>query len=231
MDKHTTVLRDQPARGGPRSSYGAAILLAALLALALLPGVRPAQPSAAASESAYFVFDTPPYPETFIFQLADSATIQEARAILSGQRPSRHIAGTIVKKPAAYNPPWNFHLAPPSITFFDSAIEVCDASIQYVEAHLDEACGAFLPGCTWCPWRSRLLAEIEPDTTPLPTPTSTPTPLPTPTSTPTPTPTTTPTQTPAPTPALNLYLPVVLCSKTVPSRRGGPGRARVDTTT
>ena len=31
-----------------------------------------------------------------------------------------------------------------------------------VEDHLDEACGAFLPGCHWCPWSSRLVDEVKP---------------------------------------------------------------------
>jgi 1-deoxy-D-xylulose-5-phosphate synthase len=50
--------------------------------------------------------------------------------------------------------------APASITFFAMAIEVCDANISYVEDYLDEACGAFLPGCYWCPWSSRVVREI-----------------------------------------------------------------------
>ncbi|WP_420845269.1 BP74-related protein [Nocardia arizonensis] len=32
--------------------------------------------------------------------------------------------------------------------------------MTYTEDHLDEACGAFLPGCFWCPWSSRLTREI-----------------------------------------------------------------------
>jgi hypothetical protein len=51
-------------------------------------------------------------------------------------------------------------LNPASISFFAIAIEVCDANMQYVEDHLDEACGAFLPGCYWCPWDSRVVREI-----------------------------------------------------------------------
>ena len=172
----------------------------------------------ALSEEAYFQFDYPPAPETFIFKLADPTKIQEARDMLGGLKPTRHVMGVIVKQPASYNPPWSYHLDPASVTFFESAIEVCDATIRYVEDHLDEACGAFLPGCTWCPWGSRLLAEVA--ITPTPTPSSTPTPSLTPTSTPTSTSTSTPTSTPTPTatltptatstPAAVMYLPVVL---------------------
>jgi hypothetical protein len=71
-----------------------------------------------------------------------------------------HIMGTVVKRSTRWNSPWSFHLAPKSIQFFEVAIEVCDASIQYVEDHLGEVAGAFLPGGVWCPWGSRLLGEI-----------------------------------------------------------------------
>jgi hypothetical protein len=111
---------------------------------------------------AYFRFDAPPDPATFIFETRDPALIAEARAILAGQRASRHIMGRLVKRPAPYNPPWSYQLDPESIAFFSSATEVCDAAIAGVEAHLAEACGSFLPGCVWCPWRSRLVAEVRP---------------------------------------------------------------------
>jgi hypothetical protein len=113
------------------------------------------------SEEAYFVFDYPPHPETFVFKLTDPQRIAEARAILSGEQKDRiHVMGKIVKSRAPYNPNWDFHIAPESISFFQVAIEVCDSGIRYVNDHLDEACGAFLPGCHWCPWNSRLIKEI-----------------------------------------------------------------------
>ena len=68
--------------------------------------------------------------------------------------------GRIVKRTAPYNPAWSYHLEPASITFFDFSIEVCDATIPYVEEHLDEAGGAFLPGLWWCDGSSRLVREI-----------------------------------------------------------------------
>jgi hypothetical protein len=40
-------------------------------------------------------------------------------------------------------------------------MEVCDASMTYVEDHLDEVGGAFLPGAQWCPWDSKLNARGE----------------------------------------------------------------------
>ncbi|WP_245674717.1 BP74-related protein [Herbidospora cretacea] len=97
----------------------------------------------------------------FTIELTDQAKIDHARKILKGEEKNRiHVFGRIAKRPAAYNPQWSFHLDPSTIDFFEMAIEVCDSTTQYVEDHLDEACGAFLPGCFWCPWTSRLVAEV-----------------------------------------------------------------------
>ncbi len=117
--------------------------------------------AAQVSGAAYFVFDYPPAPETFVFMLTDPQKIQHARNIASGEETDRvHVMGRIRKVPVPYNVPWQFHLDPDTIDFFNMAIEVCDAHPRYVEDHVDEACGAFLPGCIWCPWGSRILKEI-----------------------------------------------------------------------
>jgi hypothetical protein len=97
----------------------------------------------------------------FIVRLESPQRIEEARRILSGEETmSVHVMGRVRKQTAPYNPGWSFYLDPDTITFFTVAIEVCDASITYVEDHLDEACGPFLPGCFWCPWSSRLTREV-----------------------------------------------------------------------
>ncbi|MBT2230077.1 calmodulin [Nonomuraea sp. NEAU-A123] len=99
----------------------------------------------------------------FVFQLTDPTKIEHARRILRGEEKDEvHVVGRIVKRPAPYNPHWSFHYDPNSIDFFAMAIEVCDATVSYVEEHLDEACGAFLPGCIFCPWTSRLVREATP---------------------------------------------------------------------
>ena len=54
------------------------------------------------------------------------------------------------------------HLDPATVAFAENAIEVCDATIRYVEEHLDEVGDALLPGGVWCPWGSRLLEEVSP---------------------------------------------------------------------
>src|SRR5262249_50105929 len=99
----------------------------------------------------------------FVIKLTDPAKIQKARDILSGKETNaRHVSGVIVKQPACYNTPWSFHLDPQSIEFFQSAIEVCDGAMGYIESHLDEVGGALLPCNRWCSWGSHLVREIPP---------------------------------------------------------------------
>jgi hypothetical protein len=119
-------------------------------------------PSYAATDTAsYFAFDTPYDRQTFTIKLTDPNKIQKARDILSGKETNEiHVMGRIKKSQASYNPSWDYELDPSTIGFFSMAIEVCDASIAYVNDHLDEAGGAFLPGSYWCPWSSRLVKEI-----------------------------------------------------------------------
>lgn len=116
------------------------------------------------AEEAYFeMTDGFMNPSPFIIALRDPDKIKHARNIVSGKEIlAQHVLGTIIKETAAYNPGWSYHFDPDSIEFFELAAEVCDASIQYVEDNLDEAGGAFLPDCTWCPWSSTLVSEVFP---------------------------------------------------------------------
>ena len=131
-----------------------------VLALVGMLGISFSAPAYAATP-ARFVFEDVSRSE-FVIELTDESKIQQARNILNGtQKDETHVLGRIIKRPAAYNPKWSYQLDPASISFFSFAIEVCDASIPYVEDHLDEAGGAFLPGAYWCPWSSRLVKEIQ----------------------------------------------------------------------
>ena len=113
--------------------------------------------------AAYFEFTCDADHSTFIIQLIDPEKIRRAREILRGPDRKRYmVIGEIVKTPAPYNPRWSYHLDPPTIDFAEMAIEVCDATPSYVEEHLSEAGGAFLPGLRWCPWCSRLAREVPP---------------------------------------------------------------------
>jgi hypothetical protein len=127
----------------------------------LLAGLCGAAPAAA--ETASFVIDSPPHEETFVIRLKDPAKIEHARRILRGEETMAvHVMGKIRRRAAPWNEPWRFVLVPRTIEFFELAIEVCDASIAYVEEHLHEAGSDFLPGRIWCPWGSRVIAEITP---------------------------------------------------------------------
>ncbi|MGR8009401.1 BP74-related protein [Streptomyces hypolithicus] len=140
--------------------------LAAVAALAFTMA-QPAQADQAdvpeqrvAAGSAYFEF-TDYSSDTAILKLDDPAKIQQARGILSGKETSRtHVLGKIKTDGAPYNPNWSFHFDPSTVSFFDVAIEVCDATLAYVEDHLDEVGGAFLPGHYCCPWGSKLIREV-----------------------------------------------------------------------
>jgi len=113
---------------------------------------------------AYFAFNQPGSgpDDEFVFEVTDKDKIAHARRIISGEETNEvHALGRIIKRPQPYNPKWDYHLDPNTITFFAVAIEVCDANMRYVEDHLDEACGAFLPGCYWCPWDSRVVREVK----------------------------------------------------------------------
>ena len=112
----------------------------------------------------YFAFTQPSSPGVeFVIQLNDEERIQKALDILSGKEQNAiHVHGRLVKRREPYNPRFDFYLDPDTISFFEVAIEVCDANMMYVNDHLDEACGAFLPGCHWCPWDSKLTREVKP---------------------------------------------------------------------
>jgi len=69
----------------------------------------------------------------------------------------------IRKSRVSCNPNWDFHIEPDTIDFFAVAIEVCDANMQYVNDHLDEAGGAFPPGSLWCPRDSRSGPRSDPE--------------------------------------------------------------------
>ncbi|MFB7333586.1 calmodulin-binding protein [Streptomyces adustus] len=119
------------------------------------------QPGHVAAEgSAYFVM-TDHSREEFVIKLTKPGDIEHARELVSGETTDRpHVVTRIVKRQASYNPRWSYHNNPDATEFFDQSLEVCDATIPYVEDFIDEAGGAFLPGQIWCDWSSRLIREI-----------------------------------------------------------------------
>ncbi|MFF1923554.1 calmodulin-binding protein [Streptomyces sp. NPDC058221] len=144
--------------------------VASLAAVAMLAFtvVQPAQatqnsegaPRAAAVAPAYFEM-TDVTRATFVVKLVKEQDIKHARDLVSGATDDEpHVVGRIQKRTAPYNPRWSYHFDPETVSFFNYAIEVCDAGLPYVEDHLDEAGGPFLPGLVYCPWTSKLVREV-----------------------------------------------------------------------
>lgn len=97
----------------------------------------------------------------FFVRVDDQNLISRIRSMLEGQTDQLHILGTIVKEQVCWNPGWSYHYEPSSVNLFENAIEVCDATFKYVQDHLDEAGGAFLPGNQHCGWSNFLIEEVE----------------------------------------------------------------------
>lgn len=116
------------------------------------------------AKDAYFrMADASEAKEPFVVKLVDPGTIAHARRIISGDEKNVvHVSGKIVKERAGYNPAWSFHIDPASVEFFENAIEVCDATMVFVERNLDSVGGSTLPGSHWCPWTSKVIEEIRP---------------------------------------------------------------------
>ena len=140
--------------------YVALLVLAAGLRIAY-GAALPRHMAAQQAEWEYFTIVFPPSRDTFVIALSDPQRIAEARRIEQGLETRRiHVLGVITTTAADYNPGWSYHYEPDTIEFFETAIEVCDASPRYVEAHLAEVGGSFLPGRRWCPWSSRVASKV-----------------------------------------------------------------------
>jgi len=120
--------------------------------------------SAAPPEAAFFSFrQTSPKGGVmhFVFSVTNEAIIREMRAALKDpSNPKRHVSGVVSPARVNYNPQWSFHLVPETAGLFEMQIEVCDANVTYLEAHLDEVGGSFLPKSFWCPWSSEIESEL-----------------------------------------------------------------------
>ncbi len=154
--KHTRVtVRWRKSNGGEREISVHALLSPAVFA-PVLPGPLPTPPPGNGVRGTLFKFrDTKG--DTFIFELQQEDKINKAREILRdpAQQQSTFVSGNIIKQPAPYNQPWSYHLDPHSIHFPEVAIEVCDATIKFVEEHLN------IWGEQWCPWSARLIEEVQ----------------------------------------------------------------------
>jgi hypothetical protein len=131
------------------------------LIVVALTGIAASVPTSSGAQPAfaYFAIQTQPHERPFVVGMTDPATIAEARELIR-RHQSKIVNGIIVTKPVPYNPAWGFHYTPSTVRLADFTIEVCDATTTYVQEHLSEVGGHFLPGNRWCPWHTRLLREV-----------------------------------------------------------------------
>jgi len=138
-------------------------IVVAALSLAAAASTAIAAP---AETARYFAFEASGaplrQPHEFVVKIDDPATAEMARQILDGVDTFNvRITGVIVRGNTDYNESWPFHLDPKSIQFSANAVEVCDATAQYVSEHLHLVGTDFLPRNEWCPWSARLTREVK----------------------------------------------------------------------
>jgi hypothetical protein len=158
VNLRVVILQPRPLR--PLNFGGMLILW---MVACFLPGCCMKQRAALGrnQETAYFGFTDDSAKELFVMKLTNSIRINEARDILSGkQTRNTHPMGLVVMNKADYNPHWSYHLEPDSIAFVENTVEISDATVRYVEDHLGEVGGSFLPGSIWCAWKARLIREM-----------------------------------------------------------------------
>ncbi|SRR6266478_747836 len=103
--------------------------------------------------------------ESFVIALTNRQKIETARKIASGIISDQiHVSGKIIKNSVRYNPNWNFHLDPKSITFVTFANTTCGRHLNTseIQADLDLVGkpGSPLALGFWCPLGSRITAEV-----------------------------------------------------------------------
>ncbi|HJS72984.1 MAG TPA: hypothetical protein VJ921_01765 [Vicinamibacteria bacterium] len=89
--------------------------------------------------------------ERFVARVRDPETMTRFRDALAG-RASGFPAGPLLSGDGGFNAPWSWHIDPDEIRLVEAAIEVCDGTPSYVEAHLSD-----FP--TYCPWGARVVLE------------------------------------------------------------------------
>lgn len=97
---------------------------------------------------------------TFFVKIDDLQKIMEARKILALEEP-KVISGKIKTAKADFNPKWNFHFTPSTISFEKPSSADCDFSPKFIERNLNEIeLGSIMPYRIWCPKQARLIREV-----------------------------------------------------------------------
>jgi hypothetical protein len=83
--------------------------------------------------------------------VTDSTTIQLATENFQGKN-SRFPIGSIQAGNGGFNGHWSWHFVPESVRMTEVAIEVCDGTPSYVNAHLSDYLGI-----GYCPWAAKVI--------------------------------------------------------------------------
>jgi hypothetical protein len=89
--------------------------------------------------------------DQFVLRSTHPETIAQLREVVAGRRQGFPI-GPLLRGDGGFNGPWSWHLDPAETRLTEAAIEVCDGTPSYVEAHLSD-----FP--TYCPWGARIVRE------------------------------------------------------------------------
>ena len=101
---------------------------------------------------AYSEFEVGVGQETFVLRTTHAATAALALANMRGENNQFPI-GALRAGNGGFNAAWSWHFDPDEVRFTESAIELCDGTPSYVEAHL-----ADFP--SYCPWSARVLRVV-----------------------------------------------------------------------
>jgi hypothetical protein len=133
-----------------------------LKAAALVVSLLSAATASEQHHARYFLMSDGDPRNDFVFELHDPKLIEQAITIIHMPNESRpHVSGIIDTSTVHYNARWGFHYLPETISFPDISAEVCDAETSYVQHHLKEVGGHFLPGNRWCPWNQKVVREVD----------------------------------------------------------------------
>jgi len=110
----------------------------------------------------YFILTDGVSLNNFIIKLPTPEKVLLAREIIAGNLPALHVQGNIITETVSYNRYWSFHLDPNSIEFFSSADQSCNKTFTDTESNIANVGLTFLPSLKLCPWKSQLVAEVEP---------------------------------------------------------------------
>jgi hypothetical protein len=92
--------------------------------------------------------------EQFAVRVSDAATAAKLDARMQSGNAGV-VLGRVATGNGGFNAPWSWHLVPSTIAVADVAIEVCDGTPSYLEAHRDEWIRTVRD---YCPWSAKVVA-------------------------------------------------------------------------